>query len=228
MPQTLLPVREAMRLALDKEQAFDVETSWSSAGTIPGDPDWAGGTVSRHPLERGARHAGRHFDAVCRLGGQSGWHRGTWLWGVRGWIDRLVGGPGLRRGRRHPEQLAYGDALDFWRVTEIDPSRHLQLRAEMRLPGEALLDFRIEPVDAGQGADVGGTTGTRSLGASAAATECRLVQEARFLPRGLLGLIYWYLVLPFHSVVFNGLLKGIVQRAQTSTRTPAVESPLAV
>jgi hypothetical protein len=140
------------------------------------------------------------FDAVCRLGGTSGWHRGTWLWGVRGWMDRLVGGPGLRRGRRHPEQLAYGDALDFWRVTEIDPSRHLQLRAEMRLPGEALLDFRIEPVDA-----------TSAVGA---ATSCRLVQEARFLPRGLLGLVYWYLVLPFHSVVFNGLLAGIARRAE--------------
>ena len=106
-----------------------------------------------------------------------------------------MGGPGLRRGRRHPEQLTYGDALDFWRVTEIDPSRHLQLRAEMKLPGEALLDFRIEP-------DVG-------------AVSCRLVQEARFLPRGLLGLVYWYLVLPFHALVFDGLLSGIVRRAET-------------
>ena len=202
MPQTLLPVREAMRLALDKEQAFDIETSWSSAGTIPGDPDWAGGTVfldTRSSVVHATPAA--TFDAVCRLGGQSGWHRGTWLWGVRGWMDRLVGGPGLRRGRRHPEQLAYGDALDFWRVTEIDPSRHLQLRAEMRLPGEALLDFRIEPVDADS--------------AGGAATSCRLVQEARFLPRGLLGLVYWYLVLPFHSVVFNGLLAGIARRAET-------------
>ena len=103
-------------------------------------------------------------------------------------------------------------------MTEIDPSRHLQLRAEMRLPGEALLDFRIEPVDAGK-APTGRHTGTGW--AEAAATECRLVQEARFLPRGLLGLVYWYLVLPFHSVVFNGLLSGIVRRAETSTGTPA-------
>ena len=206
MPQPLLPVREAIRLALDKEQAFDIETSWSSAGTIPGDPDWAGGTVfldTRSSVVHATPAA--TFDAVCRLGGQSGWHRGTWLWGVRGFLDRLVGGPGLRRGRRHPEQLTYGDALDFWRVTEIDPSRHLQLRAEMRLPGEALLDFRIEPVP--------GTT------------ECRLVQEARFLPRGLLGLVYWYLVLPFHSVVFNGLLAGIARRAETSTHPAVVEPP---
>jgi hypothetical protein len=100
-------------------------------------------------------------------------------------------------------------------VTEIDPSRHLQLRAEMRLPGEALLDFRIEPVDAGQGASEGGVTGTGGAGANAAATECRLVQEARFLPRSLLGLLYWHLVLPFHSVVFNGLLAGIARRAET-------------
>jgi hypothetical protein len=203
MPQPLLPVREAIRLALEQEKAFDVETSWSSAGPIPGDPDWAGGTVFADTREA-VVHASpaATFEAVCRLGGRAGWHRGTWLWKVRGGVDRLVGGPGLRRGRRHPERVGYGEVLDFWRVTDIEPGQHLQLRAEMRVPGEAMLDFRIESVDA------------RAADASDAAATCRLVQEARFQPRGLFGLLYWYAVLPLHSVVFNGLLSGIAEMAE--------------
>jgi uncharacterized protein YbjT (DUF2867 family) len=200
MPQRLSTVREAIREALDLEASFDVETSWSSAGPIPGDPDWAGGTVfldERSATVRATPQA--TFEAVCRLGGRAGWHRGNALWRVRGWLDRLVGGPGLRRGRRHPERVSYGEALDFWRVTDIDRDRHLQLRAEMKLPGIARLDFRIEPM----ASDAGGPA-------------CRLVQEARFLPRGLFGLLYWYAVTPFHAVVFNGLLRGITEQAETA------------
>lgn len=203
MPQPLLPVREAIRLALAKEQTFDVETAWSSAGPMPGDPDWAGGAMfvdTRSTVVQASPAA--TFDAVCRLGGRSGWHRGTWLWRLRGAIDRLVGGPGLSRGRRHPERVGYGDVLDFWRVTEIEPGAHLQLRAEMRLPGEAMLGFRIEPA-------------TSAAMAGASASGCRLVQEARFQPRGLLGLLYWYAVLPFHALVFNGMLRGIKGLAET-------------
>jgi len=218
MPQPLLPVREAIRLALDEERAFDVETSWSSAGPMPGDPDWAGGAVFtdlRSTVVQASPAA--TFAAVCRLGGHTGWHRGTWLWRVRGALDRLVGGPGLRRGRRHPEQVAYGDALDFWRVTDIEADRHLQLRAEMRLPGEAMLDFRIEPV------------GGRAEGGGEPPASCRLVQEARFQPRGLFGLLYWYAVLPLHALVFNGLLRGIAEMAESRPlgreRAEAAERP---
>ena len=192
MPQTLLSVREAMRLALDKEQAFDVETSWSSAGTIPGDPDWAGGTVFTDRREVAVEAPPEAvYAAVVRIGGGQGWYAADGLWRLRGWLDRLVGGPGLRRGRRDAEEVGYGEALDFWRVTAVERNRRLALRAEMKLPGEALLEFEIERD--GDGA--------------------RLVQTARFRPKGLLGLAYWYAVLPFHHFVFDDLCRGLVRKA---------------
>ena len=128
------------------------------------------------------------FRAVCNIGGRHGWYAADWLWKVRGWMDLLVGGPGLRRGRRDPEMVRYGEALDFWRVVWYEWDRRLALRAEMKLPGEALLEFQIEQ----RGAD-----------------QCILRQTALFRPRGLFGLLYWFAVLPFHSIVFRGLLLGI-------------------
>ena len=187
VPQRLLTVREAIRAALS---AGPVETNWSMAGPIPGDPDWSGGTVFHdiRAVEIPAPSSAV-FRAVCRLGGQRGWHAASWLWSVRGAIDRLAGGPGLRRGRRDPEALRYGDTVDFWRVVAFEQDCHLSLRAEMRLPGEALLDFRIES--------------SENIG------HCILTQTALFEPRGLLGLAYWYMVLPFHNFVFRGMLSGI-------------------
>jgi len=189
VPQKLLNVREAIGAALSQVAAHQVETNWSMAGPMPGDPDWSGGTVFRDTREVAieARPAAA-FRAVCRLGGGRGWYAANWLWIIRGWLDRLAGGPGLRRGRRDPDTLRYGDALDFWRVVGIEEDRRLSLRAEMRLPGEALLEFRIEP-----GRDGG----------------CILRQTALFQPRGLFGLLYWYAVLPFHQIVFRGMLAGI-------------------
>jgi hypothetical protein len=189
VPQKLLNVREAIRAALSQVTAGQVETSWSMAGPMPGDPDWSGGTVFRDTREVAIdAPAGAAFRAVCRLGGQRGWHAANPLWIIRGWLDRLAGGPGLRRGRRHPDILGYGEALDFWRVVGFEQDRCVSLRAEMRLPGQALLDFRIEPRGNGQ---------------------CVVRQTALFQPRGLLGLVYWYTVLPFHHLVFPGMLAGI-------------------
>ena len=198
VPQKLLDVREAIRAALSQMDSHLVETNWSMAGPMPGDPDWSGGAVFRDVREvEIAAPARAAFRALCRLGGGHGWSA-NWLWSIRGWLDRLAGGPGLRRGRRDPDTLRYGDALDFWRVAGIEPDRSLSLRAEMRLPGEALLDFRIEAL------------GERT---------CRLRQTALFEPRGLFGLIYWYAVLPFHGVVFRGMLAGIRRDAlQISAR----------
>lgn len=191
--QPLLSVREAIRIALTNLSENLIETTWSMAGPIPGDPDWAGGAVfqdvRRHSIQAPDWAV---FRAVCRVGGGRGWYSADWLWKIRGWLDRLVGGPGLRRGRRDPERVGFGEALDFWRVTGYERDRRLALRAEMKLPGEALLEFRIEPVGPNQ------TT---------------LHQAALFQPRGLSGLIYWYAVAPFHHIVFRGMLLGIERAA---------------
>lgn len=193
IPQPLLTVREAIRAALQKTGSGEAETTWTMAGPVPGDPDWAGGKVfvdSRATPVRAP--AAEVFRTVCRLGGRHGWYA-NWLWEIRGFLDRLVGGPGLRRGRRHQDSIELGEALDFWRVVGLEPPRLLRLRAEMKLPGEALLEFRVE-----------------TLGPDAS----RLVQEARFHPRGLLGLLYWFAVTPFHAFVFQGMLNALRREAE--------------
>ncbi|MGB7762994.1 MAG: SDR family oxidoreductase [Bryobacteraceae bacterium] len=201
IPQELLSVRQAIRAALCKMAEHHVETNWSMAGPIPGDPDWAGGTVFRDVRQLTIEAPDwAAFRAVCRVGGGHGWYAADWLWKIRGWMDRLVGGPGLRRGRRDPEMVGYGEALDFWRVVGFERDRRLALRAEMKLPGEALLEFRIEP---------GG------------ARQCTLQQVALFQPRGLLGLLYWYAVAPLHNVVFRGMLLGIRREALRIAASPA-------
>ncbi|MEI9812409.1 MAG: SDR family oxidoreductase [Acidobacteriota bacterium] len=203
IPQELLTVREAMRLALAKILEHRVETNWSMAGPIRGDPDWAGGTVFRDAREVVVNApASAVFRAVCRVGGGHGWYATDWLWKIRGWIDYLAGGPGLRRGRRDPETVGYGEALDFWRVTGFERNRRLALRAEMKLPGEALLEFRVEPLGPGQ---------------------CTLSQVALFKPLGLGGLVYWYAVVPLHHIVFRGMLRGIHQAALQIAAAPPPE-----
>ncbi|MFN8096036.1 MAG: SDR family oxidoreductase [Vicinamibacteria bacterium] len=200
LPQPLLTVRQAIRAALDHVAQDEVETSWSMAGPVPGDPDWAGGTVFTDRREVAvAAPPEAVYAAVVRIGGGQGWYAADGLWRLRGWLDRLVGGPGLRRGRRDAEEVGYGEALDFWRVTAVERNRRLALRAEMKLPGEALLEFEIERD--GDGA--------------------RLVQTARFRPKGLLGLAYWYAVLPFHAFVFDGMTQGIRREALRRSATPA-------
>jgi uncharacterized protein YbjT (DUF2867 family) len=201
MPQNLMTIREAIDAALGYARSHSVETAWSDAGPMPGDPDWSGGKVfvDRRAVEIAARRD-VVYRAICRIGGGQGYYAADWLWRVRGWMDRLAGGPGLRRGRRDPETVAYGEALDFWRVTGIEENRRLELRAEMKLPGEALLEFEIHTVDD-------------------RADACRLVQTARFKPKGLSGLVYWYAVLPLHGLVFRGMLEGIRRAAEAVART---------
>lgn len=193
MPHRCLTIREAMDAALAKIQAGAVETAWSDAGVMPGDPSWAGGTmfVDRREVVASASKTAV-WAAVFALGGERGYYAADWLWRLRGIMDRLTGGPGLRRGRRSAHELRLGDALDFWRVTAITPPRHLELTAEMKLPGVATLTFDVDPtVHAGT----------------------RLVMTAKFRPRGLLGIAYWYSVLPLHGIVFRGMLRGLVRAA---------------
>lgn len=201
LPGPVMGVEEAIDAALGKWQTGDVETRWSTAGKIPGDPEWAGGTVysDRREIEIAAPPE-TTFRAVERIGGDHGYWGADALWSLRGWMDKFVGGPGLRRGRRHPDELMFGEAVDFWRVTGYAPGRRLRLHAEMKLPGEAELEFEVEP---------------RGPGRS------RVVQTARFRPRGLLGILYWYAVVPLHHFVFQSMIRGIRRDAERL----AVEQP---
>ncbi|WP_405386650.1 SDR family oxidoreductase [Streptomyces sp. NBC_01102] len=190
----------ALNLALQRVREASVTTRWSSASTpgipsdpLPTDPDWAGGSLYTDVRELDVDASP---DALWRviegIGGENGWYSLPWAWAVRGWLDRLVGGVGLRRGRRDAQRLRVGDSLDFWRVEEIEPGRLLRLRAEMRLPGLAWLEMYTE-----RGPD--GRSHYR--------------QRAVFHPAGLLGHAYWWSVSPFHAFVFGGMARNIARAA---------------
>ena len=196
IPQKLLSPREAIRTALDKIIQEQVDTCWADAGDIItpewahcGDADWAGGTIMQCGYR--ARIKAELDDVwlpISRIGGHTGYYYADGLWWLRGLLDRLVGGVGLRRGRRHTTELRVGDALDFWRVLDVAPTERLLLLAEMKGPGAALLEFKIHPVE-NQYTD--------------------LEMLSRFLPKGLLGMLYWYMLYPFHEKIFFGMLKAI-------------------
>jgi Protein of unknown function (DUF2867) len=162
MPHRALGVREAIRRALDRVRSNAVDTRWSVAGAVPGDPEWAGGTVFTDArsitIDATPAEVSR---AVCRIGGGHGWYAGDILWRIRGWMDTLVGGPGLRRGRRHPERVEFGETLDFWRVIGVEEGKSLALLAEMKLPGTATLNLEVWPAGGGN-ASAGLVAGART------------------------------------------------------------------
>ena len=196
-PFERVPLAEAIHDSIGRTAVGDVPTKfddasspvWQSWAT---DPDWTGGTeltdVRTVTVPADLDHTWR---AVCRVGGERGWYAGGYLWKARGLLDQIAGGPGLRRGRRHPDHLSVGEPIDFWRVETLQVGQLLVLHAEMLLPGEAWLEWSLEAVG----------------------TETRLTQTARFRPRGLLGRLYWYAVAPFHSLIFPGLIRGISRDA---------------
>jgi uncharacterized protein YbjT (DUF2867 family) len=212
-PGPRLGYRESVDLALRRVEERDVETSWSGASTaavagpMPTDPDWAGGAVLGDEREREVHAAPEIVHrTTLGVGGTRGWYSGDWLWDLRGFLDKLVGGPGMRRGRRDPDRLRVGDVVDFWRVETIEPDALLRLRAEMRLPGVAALEWQIE-----------------SLPDDADGPRCLLIQRATFVPRGLWGRAYWYGVAPFHVFVFPGLIDGLVGDAEAAQTTLMTE-----
>jgi uncharacterized protein YbjT (DUF2867 family) len=207
-PDGLLGLDQALRLALKRIRDADVSTRWSSASVpgapsdpLPTDPDWAGGSLYTDHRECVVDASPEALWRVVEgIGGENGWYSSPLAWALGGWLDTLAGGVGLRRGRRDATRLRVGDSLDFWRVEEVEPRRLLRLRAEMRLPGLAWLEMRVERNPAG------GTV---------------YRQDALFHPHGLAGHTYWWGISPFHAVVFGGMARNIAATAEargTATR----------
>lgn len=191
-------VSEAIRRALANEDQEFASTRWSDAdGNSSKRPRRYGRRIVDSQMVRVNVPPAEAFAPVRRIGGDVGWYHGDALWRIRGFVDRLVGGPGLRRGRRDPVDLRPGDALDFWRVEAFEPDRMLRLQAEMKLPGRAWLQFEAEP-------DNGGTI---------------LTQTAVFDPTGLAGLLYWYALLPMHTPMFRGMLRKVARAAEAPVAT---------
>ncbi len=194
--------RKAVELALARLEAGKVETAWFDAlATSQGDRPplvmtTQEGMILEHRQLVTPLPPEQVFRSFSRLGGERGWLYMNWAWELRGLMDRLVGGVGLRRGRRDPGELRVGDALDFWRVESVEPDRLVRLRAEMKVPGRAWLQFQARPLPEG------GTL---------------LSQTAFFAPKGLSGLLYWYLLYPLHSLIFSGMIRKVAEQAAAFT-----------
>ncbi len=191
------PYAVALGRAIDRTDRHDVESTWFDALAVP-KPAVAATTLTSTEgmiIERRQRAVAaspeRVFGEVERIGGRAGWPYANVLWRVRGLIDRVVGGVGMRLGRRDPNRLRVGDALDFWRVEELRRPEILRLRAEMKVPGRAWLQYEVVPHGDG----------------------CRLIQTAFFEPRGLAGLAYWYVLYPIHGLIFRGMVRVLADRA---------------
>lgn len=195
----LLDYEAAVRLALRKMDLREVETAWTDSLTSSLGDKAPVTLVNREGLiiERRRRLVPAPPDSVyrqcARLGGRRGWLYLNWAWQLRGAMDRLVGGVGMRRGRRDPEDVRVGDTVDFWRVERVVPGRLIRLRAEMRFPGEAWLEFEARPEGEGR---------------------TRLLQTAYFAPRGLVGLVYWYVQYPIHALIFSGLIRRLDEESR--------------
>ncbi|MEO8140082.1 MAG: SDR family oxidoreductase, partial [Gemmatimonadota bacterium] len=191
-----LGMKEAMARALANEERAFAATRWSDPLSSSGRKEGWGGArygtrlVDDRAIEVACEPA-RAFAPIRRIGGATGWYHANFLWRIRGFLDLLVGGAGLRRGRRDPEQLQPGDTVDFWRVEAVEPNRLLRLSAEMRLPGRAWLQFEVK--ESGRGSVIH--------------------QTAIFDPSGLLGQLYWYALWPLHQYVFGGSLRALARAA---------------
>jgi uncharacterized protein YbjT (DUF2867 family) len=193
--------RASVGLALGRMRASDVATTWQNstvAGApsdpLPSDPEWAGRTVFTDLRTRkSSANPTALWKVIEAVGGDNGWYSFPLAWNVRGWLDKIVGGVGLRRGRRHPQRLSVGEALDFWRVEDIERGHLLRLRAEMRVPGKAWLELTVEP----------GVNGGSVY-----------FQRAIFFPKGLGGRLYWFAILPLHGIIFSEMTRRITAAAE--------------
>ena len=191
---------KAVDLALIRVRDAQVSTRWSSASIpgvpsepMPSDPEWSGGSLYQDVRTAEVETSNHEvWKVVEAIGGEHGYFSLDWAWEIRGLMDRAVGGVGLRRGRRDPNTLHVGETLDFWRVEERIPDNLLRLRAEMKMPGKAWLEFKIEKIND---------------------NKCKLTQRAIFYPKGLAGHAYWWSIIPFHGLVFPGMCRNIAKVA---------------
>ena len=196
------------RALLNEDREF-AETRWSDSFSSSGETkSWGGKRFGSRLVDSRTIEVSvppeEAFAPVRRIGGDTGWYYGDFLWRIRGFLDLLVGGVGVRRGRRHPENLRPGDALDFWRVERYEPNRILRLQAEMKVPGRAWLEFEVTPSETGS----------------------TIRQTALFDPVGLFGLAYWYALYPLHQFVFAGMLRNIGRAAEKNSQTAGAETIL--
>jgi uncharacterized protein YbjT (DUF2867 family) len=192
-----MPYEAAVERAIERIDGHEVETTWFDSVDVPGRGDLEDGGAREGMIVDSQRRRVRApadvaFAEIERLGGTAGWPFANVLWSVRGLVDRLVGGPGMRLGRRHPARVRVADAVDFWRVEAVERPRLLRLRAEMRLPGRAWLQYEVSGDDHGS----------------------QVTQTAFFEPKGISGLIYWYLLLPVHMFIFRGSIRELARRAE--------------
>jgi hypothetical protein len=192
-------VNDAIRRAIDKEDKEFSETRWSDSISSSGNmPSWFSQSFGSRLIDSRTLKVDMPpkatFIPIQKIGGNNGWYAWNWLWQLRGFLDLLVGGVGMRRGRAHLDILRVGDTIDFWRVEVHKPNHFLRLTAEMKLPGRAWLEFEV-------------------LGDEHTST---IRQTAIFDPVGLLGLAYWYALYPLHQLVFAGMLRGIADKALSS------------
>ena len=194
----------AIGKALARIKELEIPTRWSDTSSfkdpaIPesSDPVWSGGKILVDRRESITQKSEESLmKTICSVGGNNGWFAFNWLWAIRGFVDKLLGGVGLRRGRRHPTDLRVGDTVDFFKVTSINENR-LQLLAEMKVPGHAWLEWNVQRLDNG---------------------DSLVTQQALFVPKGVLGRAYWYALLPAHVIIFSRMLNNLIQKTESNTK----------
>jgi uncharacterized protein YbjT (DUF2867 family) len=204
-PIPVMHYQEYLRRAIEKMEQGEVETTWtdslaSSQGDLtPGSLEFQDGLILEHRQRLTSATAKEVFSVFTSLGGDRGWFYMDWIWRFRAWLDRLTGGVGMKRGRRHPIEVRPGDVVDFWRVEKVEDGRLLRLRAEMRMFGLGWLEFLAVPFDTGK---------------------TRLLLTAYYLPKGFLGILYWLFLKPIHAAIFAGLARAICRKAESFAQSP--------